>query len=93
MAAADIFPRLEATRWAWIFRRLSWRLLRRSALYGGGGYYAADITAARIYGRGYYGGRDIMPRLRIGIIWRFDGYAAPACNPPGFYDQYGNWQV
>jgi hypothetical protein len=54
--------------------------------YGGapGGYYA---------GRAYYGGRGYYG-LGFGFgVYAPYGYAAPACNPSGFYDGYGNWQV
>jgi hypothetical protein len=46
--------------------------------YGGRAYYG---------GRGYYG-----PGFGVGVYAPY-GYAAPVCNPAGFYDQYGVWQV
>jgi hypothetical protein len=49
------------------------------AFYGGRGYYG---------GPGYYG-----PGFGFGVVvYAPYGYAAPVCNPAGFYDQYGNWQ-
>jgi hypothetical protein len=35
---------------------------------------------------GYY-----RPGFGVGVYAPY-GYAAPVCNPAGFYDQYGNWQ-
>jgi len=52
--------------------------------YGGGGRYVAP----RYYGRGGLGfgvGVGVYPSYGY-------GYAAPVCNPAGYYDQYGNWQ-
>jgi hypothetical protein len=55
--------------------------------YGGRGYYGGG----GYYGRGYYGGRGYYaPCFSVGVYPY--GYAAPTCNPSGFYDQYGNWQ-
>ncbi|HTC35946.1 MAG TPA: hypothetical protein VK724_21390 [Bryobacteraceae bacterium] len=52
----------------------------RGGFYGGRAYYG---------GRGYYG-----PGFGFGVgVYAPYGYAAPVCNPAGFYDQYGNWQV
>jgi hypothetical protein len=48
------------------------------AFYGGGGYYG---------GRGYYG-----PGFGFGVgVYAPYGYAAPVCNPAGFYDANGVW--
>jgi hypothetical protein len=50
-------------------------------------------------GREYYGGRAehfggyYRPGFGFGVgVYAPYGYAAPVCNPAGFYDQYGNWQ-
>jgi len=49
------------------------------AYYGGRGYYS---------GRGYYG-----PGFGFGVgVYAPYGYAAPVCNPAGFYDAYGVWR-
>ncbi|MGA2214429.1 MAG: hypothetical protein ABSH31_14230 [Bryobacteraceae bacterium] len=49
------------------------------AYYGGSGYYG---------GRGYYG-----PGFGFGGgVYAPYGYAAPLCNPAGFYDANGVWQ-
>jgi hypothetical protein len=49
--------------------------------YGGRGYYGGG-------GRGYY-----RPGFGFGVgVYAPYGYAAPVCDPAGFYDQYGNWQ-
>jgi len=51
--------------------------------YGGRGYYGGG---AYYGGRGYYG-----PGFGFGMYAPY-GYAAPVCNPAGFYDAYGVWQ-
>ena len=46
-------------------------------------------------GRAYYGGRGYYGSgfgFGVGVYSPY-GYAAPVCNPAGFYDQYGIWQV
>ena len=49
------------------------------AFYGGRGYYG---------GGGYYG-----PGFGFGVgVYPSYGYAAPVCNPAGFYDANGVWQ-
>lgn len=53
------------------------------AYYGGRGYYGGG---AYYGGRGYYG-----PGFGFGLYAPY-GYAAPVCNPAGFYDAYGVWQ-
>jgi hypothetical protein len=71
--------------------------------YGGGrGYYGGYRSGARggyYAGRGYYsGGGYYGGRGYYGLGFGFGayapyGYAAPACNPSGFYDGYGRWQA
>ena len=55
-----------------------------------------DFHGGREYygGRGYYGGGGYYrPGLGFGVgVYAPNGYAAPVCDPAGFYDQYGNWQ-
>jgi hypothetical protein len=52
--------------------------------YGGGRDFHGD--------RGYYGGRGYGPGFGFGVgVYPSYGYAAPVCNPAGFYDQYGVW--
>jgi hypothetical protein len=52
-------------------------------LYGGGRYYG---------GHGYYGPRYYGGGFGLGFYAvPGSGYAAPVCNPPGFYDQGGYW--
>ncbi len=63
----------------------------RGNVYGGGrGFYGGGYYG----GRGYYGGQGYYgPGLGFGVgVYAPYGYAAPVCNPAGFYDQYGNWQ-
>jgi len=46
-------------------------------------------------GRAYYGGRGYWGPgfgFGVGVYAPYYGYAAPVCNPAGFYDAYGNWQ-
>jgi len=45
-------------------------------------------------GRAYYGGRGYYGAgFGVGVYAPYGyGYAAPACNPAGFSDQYGAWQ-
>ena len=46
-------------------------------------------------GRAYYGGQGYYrPGFGFGVgVYAPYGYSAPVCNPAGFYDQYGNWQI
>jgi len=55
------------------------------AFYGGRGYYG---------GHGYYGGGGYYgPGLGFGVgVYAPYGYAAPVCNPSGFYAANGVWQ-
>ncbi len=67
--------------------------------YGGRGYYGEHGYGSSYYGGGrYYGGRNYYaPRYYSGgfglgfYAAPGYGYAAPVCNPPGFYDQGGYW--
>ena len=47
------------------------------------------------YGGGYYGGRGWYgPGFGFGVgVYPSYGYAAPVCNPAGFYDPNGVWQL
>jgi len=61
----------------------------RGGYYGGRGYYGDR----GYYGGGYYGGRGYYgPGFGFDVYAPY-GYAAPVCNPSGFCDQYGNWQL
>ena len=54
----------------------------------GGAYYGGHYAAPRYYGGGYGFG------LGVGVYPSYGyGYAAPVCNPPGFYDQAGVWET
>lgn len=46
-------------------------------------------------GRAFYGDRGYYrPGFGIGVgVYAPYGYAAPVCNPAGFYDAYGVWQL
>ena len=63
--------------------------------YGGRGYDGGVRGGRGFYGgRGYDGGRGYYGSgfgFGVGVYAPY-GYAAPVCNPAGFYDQYGNWQ-
>jgi hypothetical protein len=48
----------------------------------GGREYRGGYDRGRGYGRGFGFGVGVYPSY---------GYAAPVCNPAGFYDQYGVW--
>jgi len=52
---------------------------------GGGAYYGGRV--GRYGGPGYYG-----PGWGFGVGVYPYGYAAPVCNPAGFYDAAGNWE-
>jgi len=55
---------------------------------GGYGYVGHSYGGGHYVGRGYYGGS----RFSVGIGGYVPyGYIAPACNPAGYYDQFGNW--
>jgi hypothetical protein len=55
----------------------------RGNAYGGRAFYG---------GREFYGSRGYGPGFGIGVgVYPSYGYAAPVCNPAGFYDQYGVW--
>jgi hypothetical protein len=57
---------------------------RGNAYSGGRAYYG---------GRGYYGGGGYYgPGFGFGVGVYPYGYAAPVCNPAGFYDANGVWQ-
>ena len=59
----------------------------RGRAYGGG--HVGGYVGRGYAGRGYYGG----PGFGFGVgVYAPYGYAAPVCNPAGFYDQYGNWE-
>jgi hypothetical protein len=67
--------------------------------YSGGHAYSAPARGFRgggefRGGRENFGGRGYYrPGFGFGVgVYAPYGYAAPACNPAGFYDQYGNWQ-
>ena len=58
--------------------------------YGGGRYYGGRGYDGG--GRGYYGPRYYGGGFGLGFSAAPSyGYAAPVCNPPGFYDQGGYW--
>jgi hypothetical protein len=52
---------------------------------GGRGFVGHANGGDHWVGRGYWGG----PGFSVGIGGY--GYVAPACNPAGYYDPYGNW--
>ncbi len=57
--------------------------------YGGGRYYGGHGYYG---GRGYYGPRHYGGGFGLGFYAAPGyGYAAPVCNPAGFYDQGGYW--
>lgn len=61
--------------------------------YGGHGYGGPAYGGGRYYGgRGYYGPRYYGGGFGLGF-YAGPGYsyAAPVCNPAGFYDQNGYW--
>jgi len=72
--------------------------------FGGGHAFSAPARGfnggvrggREFYGnRAYYGGRGYYGSgfgFGVGVYSPY-GYAAPVCNPAGFYDQYGIWQV
>jgi hypothetical protein len=65
----------------------------------GGGYYGGRGSGGSFYGggryyggRGYYGPRYYGGGFGLGFYAAPGyGYAAPVCNPPGFYDEGGYW--
>ena len=62
--------------------------INRGNAYGGRG----EIRSDRDLRGGYYGGRGYRPGFGFGVgVYPSYGYAAPVCNPAGFYDQYGVW--
>jgi hypothetical protein len=62
--------------------------VNRGNAYGGRGEFRGN----RDFRGGYYGGRGYGPGFGFGVgVFPSYGYAAPVCNPAGFYDQYGVW--
>jgi hypothetical protein len=52
-----------------------------------------EFRGNRDFRGGYYGGRGYGPGFGFGVgVYPSYGYAAPVCNPAGFYDQYGVWR-
>jgi hypothetical protein len=67
--------------------------------FGGGHAYSAPargFNGGRTFsgGRAFYGGRGYYgPGFGFGVgVYAPYGYAAPVCNPAGFYDANGVWQ-
>ncbi len=71
-------------------RKLRRKLLSRERVWRRSCYRGNAYGGGRAYygGRGYYG-----PGFGFGVgVYPPYGYAAPACNPTGFYDANGVWQ-
>ena len=62
--------------------------------FNGGRAFSAPARGFYGGGRPYYGGRGYYgPGFGFGVgVYAPYGYAAPVCNPAGFYDANGVWQ-